>query len=551
MLREPMHMNGRVKAKPMTLIHSSGGAPDIRHEIRGVDGILVAIHCRKYLPDKKKRMWWELPDGNRNLAGLPIASMPLYGSHELVPEGSSVVICEGEMATDALLSLGVAAFGTVCGAKATPSTEVLRCLVGRSAILWPDNDEDGPPHMARIGAKLVALGVPVWTVNWPDAPLKGDAADFVEAGLGRDELQALIDAAIPTKMPEKAGISTEPGVMLDRLSDVPPETVQWLWPGHVPLGKITVLDGDPGLGKSALCLDIAARVSRGSVMPDGSIGDVSGPGGVLLLTVEDGIADTVVPRLIAADADMTRIFALGTIPGPDDKPTMPAIPRDLAIIERIIGQYDIRLMIIDPFIAFLGDSSETNTWKDQDVRRALGPFAAMLERTHIGSLSVRHLNKSGNSNALYAGGGSIGIIGAARAGLIVKKDPDDETGKTRIVAPSKMNLAIEPKAIAYHLESSGDSVRVVWDGTTEHSTADLMDSPGTAEERGAMKDAVDFLRATLYGEPITTDDLKRQASLAGIAWRTIERARTRLHVQTGKLHGPKGPWFVWLPDLRK
>ena len=214
------------------------------------------------------------------------------------------------------------------------------------------------------------------------------------------------------------------------LADVQAERIDWLWDGYLPLGKVVVLDGDPGVGKSTVSLDIAARTSTGSPMPDGSAGV---KGTVLILSAEDGLADTIRPRLDAAGADPARVIAItemtyATADGPMSRPV--TIPGDLAVIEQIVAEHDVRLVVVDVLMAYL--SGDVNAHRDQDVRRALHILSGLAERTRCCVIVLRHLNKSGGSNAIYRGGGSIGIIGAARAGFMCGRDPDDETGQLRV-----------------------------------------------------------------------------------------------------------------------
>ena len=153
------------------------------------------------------------------------------------------------------------------------------------------------------------------------------------------------------------------------LSEVEPERVEWLWPGRLPLGKLAVLDGDPGLGKSALTLDLAARVSAGLELPDGGR---CGPAGAVLLSAEDGLADTVRPRLDAAGADTERIVALSTVEDRSGAEMTISLTQDLGTVRWAIGRIGAALVIIDPLMAFL--SGKTDSHKDQDVRRALAPL---------------------------------------------------------------------------------------------------------------------------------------------------------------------------------
>jgi putative DNA primase/helicase len=531
-------------------VRANGTGPTTRYAVVDANGALAAIHCRRDPPGRDKVIWWEQPDGTKGLGGRKPTELPLYQADLLVeaPPGRVVFVTEGEKAADALVSLGLHAVGTVTGADTIPCDDALRDLIGFNVVLWPDNDAKGRHHMHRIAQRLLALGASehdTRTLVWPDAPDKGDAADFVAAGLGVEALRTLYGAATASAI---GVVAPSPGVVVRRLSDVQAETVHWLWRGRIPFAKLTALDGDPGLGKSTLTLDIAARLTRGDVMPDGSIGDQEGPRSVLLLTAEDGVADTIKPRLAAMGADQDHVFVLDEVAGEDGHGQMPAIPRDLAVIEALVRAHDVGLIVVDPLIAFLGDSSETNTWRDQDIRRALGPCAAMLERTGAALVMVRHLNKGAGGNPIYRGGGSIGIIGAARMGLMVSTDPDDDTRLRRILAMTKANLSAPSKSMAYHMEQAiNGSVRIVWEGETEHTAVGLLADPLPEDERDMLAGAIEFLKGELYGEPVETKEIYRRGRESGYSQRSIERARKKLGVVSAKKTGPWGKWCLSLP----
>ncbi|MGI9050608.1 MAG: AAA family ATPase [Rubrobacteraceae bacterium] len=246
------------------------------------------------------------------------------------------------------------------------------------------------------------------------------------------------------------------------LSSVEPEEVSWLWPSWLALGKLALVDGDPGLGKSAMTLDLAARVSAGKEFPDGAECEPGGAG-VVLLSAEDGLADTIRPRLDAAGADTSKILALATVPDADGQDRLLSIPEDLPIIEKGIRRVGARLVVVDPLMAFF--SGDTDSHKDQGVRRALAPLSGLAERTGAAVLVVRHLNKAAANNPLYRGGGSIGIIGAARMAFVVGKDPQDEN--RRVVASTKNNLAMPPRSLMFGLEEAeSGSVRSTIEGTS-------------------------------------------------------------------------------------
>lgn len=322
------------------------------------------------------------------------------------------------------------------------------------------------------------------------------------------------------------------GVKLTLLSDVRAERVWWLWPGRIPLGKLCILDGDPGLGKSTLMLDIAARLTTGAPMPDGARSDLDDPAGVVILTGEDGLGDTIRPRLDAAGADASRVVALMAVPenGADRLPTV----CDTSAIEDAIAQVDARLVVVDPLMAYLPGNVDAH--RDQDVRRALSLLAELAERTGVAVVCIRHLRKTTGGNPLYRGGGSIGIIGAARAGLLVAPDPDEADGSRRILAATKHNLSAPPRSLAYRLEAGPNGVvKVAWHGETDHNAAQLLAEPQNDEERSALEEAADVLRSILADGPVASREVKRQAREAGIAERTLWRARTLIAAETRKV----------------
>lgn len=342
--------------------------------------------------------------------------------------------------------------------------------------------------------------------------------------------------------PEEPGHSPNGAVMVP-LADVVPRRVRWLWHLKVARGKVTVLDGDPNVGKSTITLDLAARVSTGEPMPDGTPG-MSGE--TILLSAEDDLADTIRPRLDAARADVSRITAFHAVRIDQDE-RLPELPEDLARLELAIESRGAVLLIVDPLMAFLGRNVDAH--RDQDVRRALAPLTRLAERTEIAVVVVRHLNKGGSGNPLYRGGGSIGIIGAARAGLLAARDPDDDS--RRVLAVTKQNLAAAASALAYRLVEAPNGVAVIeWLGETDHTAATLLAVPTDGHVRSALEEAKDFLREELATGPVPTKDLMKTARAAGIADATLQRARQAIRVRSHrKGFGPGGTHFSELPGL--
>jgi hypothetical protein len=319
------------------------------------------------------------------------------------------------------------------------------------------------------------------------------------------------------------------------LSSVEPENVDWLWPGRLPLGKLVVLDGDPSVGKSTTAVDCAARVSTGRAWPDGAAGR---PGDVLLLSAEDGLADTIRPRLDAAGGDPARVHALTEIKYSDEDGVLRSRPvtlGDVEAIEAAVRKVGAKLIVVDVLMAFM--PSKADAHRDQDVRGVLSEIAGMAERTRTCVLLLRHLNKASGGSPLYRGGGSIGIIGAARVGLLAAQDPEDET--RRVLAATKSNLAVMPPALGYRLVDSPEHgcARVEWLGATDHDAQSLLHS-SAEEDRAEADELVSMLRMILDdagGETLVADAMKRlRANGATPSKDTLFRARKRAGIASRK-----------------
>ncbi len=335
-----------------------------------------------------------------------------------------------------------------------------------------------------------------------------------------------------------------------RLADVKPTKVRWLDPDRVPLGKLTILDGDPGLGKSGITLDYAARVSTGREMPDGRRGDLyEKPAGVVILSAEDDLEDTIRPRLDAMGADCDRIVNLKGIATKDGE--CPPTLADLTAMEEAVKAVNAKLVIVDPLVAYVPDTGNPNS--DHKMRRLLTPLAQFAQRLGVAVLVVRHLNKrtgeAADVSALYRGGGSIGIAGAARSVLLVASDKDDPTRERRIMARVKGNLSEPPKALAYRTEKADNgSVVIKWDGEVDQDPDELLRPPTEDEQPSKIGEAVDWLASTLAGGPVEAKQVRNRAHKDGIKDRTLDRAKQRLKVVAEKEEGiPNGRWMWSLP----
>ena len=443
-------------------------------------------------------------------------------------------ITEGVKKADSLVSRGgcaVALQGVWCWQKdGVPlrDWEDVR-LWGRSACVIFDSDVTTNPKVQAALEGLVGFlrgrGARVAVAYLPDAADGGKQGvdDFLASGREIRDLEPFVHQGLREDL-LPAGRS---------LSEVEPEQVEWLWPRRIPKGKITVLDGDPDNGKSVLTTDLAARVTAGLNLPDGTPMETAG---AVLVSAEDGAADTIRPRFDAAGGDPHLARLLG-----DEEPF--AIPGDIPQLERTVKQVGAALVVVDPVMAFL--SGDVNSNRDQDVRRALTPLKRMAERTGAAVVLVRHLNKTQGGNPLYRGGGSIGIIGAARSGMVVGPHPDLD--HLRVLAGQKNNLSLPPQSLAYEIETAENgAARIVYRGFSEATAGQLLQVPDDEEEKSALTEAREFLNSELRPHPVSAKSIKRSAQEADISERTLKRAKRALGVRSEK--ESDGSWTWVLPN---
>lgn len=335
-----------------------------------------------------------------------------------------------------------------------------------------------------------------------------------------------------------------PGPVLRCLADVEPREVQWLWPGRVPLGRISLLVGRPGEGKSFLTTDMAARVSTGRTWPDGS---ACPAGSVILVSAEDDPHDTIRPRLDAHGADVRRVHLLSTVRRRGERGrlveamfTLEDLP---ALEEALQRQPDCRLIVIDPIGSFIGGGTDSH--RDNEVRAVLAPVAQLAERYGPAVLIVAHRRKSAGTIADDLAIGSRAFTGIARAVWHLTRDTDDK--RRRLLLSGKNNLAPEGTGLAFDI--GGIPPAIQWEPGPVNLRADdalAAESEGGGDG-GALAEATDFLRAELAHGRKTGTEVKAAAKAAGVSARTLDRARARLGVVAAP-DGYRGPWTWGLPN---
>jgi hypothetical protein len=325
--------------------------------------------------------------------------------------------------------------------------------------------------------------------------------------------------------------SPAPGAVLRCVADIPKQELQWLWPGRIPLGKLSLFAGDPGLGKSLVTLDIAARVTCGRDWPDGTAN--SQPGSVIILSAEDDPGDTIRPRLESAGADLTKVHILQAIrrakTNGDTSFEQFSLETDLEALQDAAASLDdARLVVLDPISAYLGS---TDSHVNAKMRGLLAPLSDMASGLRVAVGAVTHLNKSLGS-AIYRSTGSIAFVAAARAVWLFAKSPDDPS--ERLMLPGKINLAADQEGMSYSVGEDGQGVPVVAWGKAVNLPADSVLSPEPVEYRSERLEAMEWLRECLSAGPVPSKRIQSDAKAAGISSATLRRAKESLCVTSGK-----------------
>jgi hypothetical protein len=349
--------------------------------------------------------------------------------------------------------------------------------------------------------------------------------------------------------------------ILVRADSLKPESISWAWRNRFAFGKMAMIAGDPGLGKSTILVDIVATHSRGAYFPCGE-GKATLCDSVFL-TAEDGLRDTLVPRLIAAEADMSKIhFLTGTkTEGANDEVAMFDITRDIAALRKVFEQNpEIKILVIDPLTAYLG--SGTKAKENSDVRRVLTPLIKLIEEFGVLLLANNHLNKSGGK-ALYRVLDSIAFVALGRTIHLVVADA--EIPHNRKVICDKSNIGSKPLGLTYIIQQhwikgeQGEEIetsRISWGTKHIDETADEALNPETGETTSTEL-AVEFLRTVLAKGRVAVHDIESEARQAGLLGETqrinlskpFRSACDDLHVvKTRQGFGPGGGWYWSLPE---
>lgn len=335
--------------------------------------------------------------------------------------------------------------------------------------------------------------------------------------------------------------------VIKNLSDVQPLPIEWFWFNRIPLGMLTLIVGDPGLGKSFLTLYMAAKVSTGGEWPDAdSVPDnYALKGVVLILSAEDDLSHVIRPRLDAMGAEPSRIIAVEGVRVKNGDNCSFSLQHDLPALQQVVSsRQDIKLVIIDPLSAYLGGGIDSH--RDADVRSVLMPLVEFAERNNIAVVGVSHLNKNSTGKAVYRAIGSIAFLAAARTVWLVSNDPDNPESKRRLLTPVKHNVLVEPAGLAFEIVDG----RVVFEDEPVNMTSDQALGQVSTVESPLLNKAKQWLVEQLpAGKAVTSTELAKLAQENGITESTLRRAKKELGVASYPLKdGDKRVWFIRMPE---
>lgn len=460
-----------------------------------------------------------------------------------------MVITEGAKKVDSAISSGLpctiglqGVYGwrgtNADGGKTALSDWEQIALNGRQVMLAFDSDvmtkSDVRGALTRLASFLSSRGARVRYLLLPHLPNgnKCGLDDWFALGNTRESLSQYLVKELP---------STVPTLQIVRMSDVQMKPIDWLWPNWLPKGMLTLLGGYAGDGKSTISLALAAALSNGGTLPDGT--QASAPVNTLLALAEDDLGHVVKQRLDVHKADHHRVHALEMVKNPDGEERNFNLRTDVPLLREIVEQHEIGLIIIDPMSSFLANGDRNN---EGDVRDTLTPLIQMLEETGAAAIGIMHIGKGdGQAKAMQKLMGSTAFIALARSVWMVSDLPlefQQEGEPTRkMLAVSKSNYAVKPAALQFcrpidgavtYLGQSPVDVEAVWSWKPQEEKAPT--EPDKAEA---------WLVAFMDGKPVSAADVEQAGKAEGFSLTTLKRAKARLGLRSAK----KGGQWHWLP----
>ena len=389
----------------------------------------------------------------------------------------------------------------------------------KTVYLCLDSDKAGTDACSRLNS-IIPQG---YTVNRL-VPLFKDWNEVLQRKEEITDGKYLREAVYGLREPQQ-----EETVEIIRMSEVDTQTVEWLWEPYIPFGKVTIVQGNPGEGKTTLALRLCAACTNRKPFPAMAEHE---PFNVIYQTAEDGLGDTVKPRLMEADADLDRVLVI------DEGKQELSLSDER--IERAIRQTGARLIILDPIQAYVGEKTDMN--KANEIRPIFRRLAEVAERTGCAVVLIGHLNKAAGGQSAYRGLGSIDFRAAARSVLLigrVKREPN-----VRVIIHDKSSLAPEGKPMAFSLGAeSGFS----WIGEYDITADELLSGTGGNTETKTEQAERLILDLLADGKEMASEDIVKAAAEAGISERTVQNAKRSM----GGILGARRVGSQWYNFIKK
>lgn len=319
---------------------------------------------------------------------------------------------------------------------------------------------------------------------------------------------------------------SNPELNIINMADIEAVAVKWLWKPYIPLGKITIVQGDPGEGKTTLALSIAAALTRGDTLPNEA--DSHEPMNVIYQTAEDGLADTIKPRLEAVNANCTRVLVI------DESKEELSMSDER--IEKAIQQTNAKLIILDPIQAYIGANVDMH--RANEVRPVMSRLGRIAEEYGCAIVLIGHMNKAAGQKSSYRGLGSIDITAVARSLLIVGKMRDSPS--KRIMVQAKSSLAPVGKSQLFEINENS---ALVWKGEVDITAEQFLENGGA--ELSKLEIATEFLLEILKDGKVSQKEIATAASDYDFSTRTLNEAKKNLKITSIKADNK---WYWKLPD---
>jgi hypothetical protein len=516
------------------------------HEYTEADGQPIYWRIRLKHPDGRKEIRPMMFDGESYQLKEPAFTdkKPLYNLQGIASRpNDTVYIVEGEWCADQLNNLGLLA--TSSGSSGSADKADWKPLQGRTVIIWPDNDSAGKRYCEAVQRILEPLGchVTVIDVDALGLPEKGDCVDWLakHPATKTEDIAAL---AVAKPAPINTKTQTLAKVELLRASDITPEPIRWLWDGWLAQGKLHIIAGAPGTGKTTICMAMAAVITQGGKWPDGSRCNV---GNVLIWTGEDDPQDTLVPRLIAHGADLDRVYFVQSVTiGESTKPFDPA--HDLHLLKSKADMMgNISLLIVDPIVSAVAADSHKNS----EVRRSLQPLVDLAVQLDCAVLGVSHFSKgTAGRDPTERVTGSLAFAALARVVMATAKEKEVDGKASQLLVRTKSNIGKDSGGFRYkflqtEIKPALLASKVEWGESVDGTAHELLAKAEGMGEQSKPVDATDFIRGILADGAIDAKEVFRLGDESGFSKKQLQTASEKMQITKKRDGFGIGSKMVW------